>query len=170
MQLRVFSATASGPTQLAAFDRALQAGNVHDTNLLSLSSVIPVGATVTRGIADEGEFTVGDRLYCVLAEERTVEPGSEAWAGLGWAADVRGRGGLFVEAHGHSEHFVRFELENTLNALLKDRPYFETGPIETEVIGIACESDPVCALVMAIFEAEPWAAAGGRAVTPSTSG
>ncbi len=156
MQLRLFSATGAGPTPLAAFDRALQQGNVHDTNLIVLSSVVPVGATVVRELPQPGEFRVGDRLYCVMAEERTVEPGSEAWAGLAWATDINGGGGLFVEAHGASEHFVRWELEMTINALLKDRPYMETGPVDMEVIGIACESDPVCAMVMCVYEPGAW--------------
>jgi arginine decarboxylase len=85
MQIRVFSAGAPGPTPLAAFDRALQVGGAHDTNLIVLSSVVPVGATVVRGRAADGEFTIGDRLYCVMAEQRAIEPGAEAWAGLAWA-------------------------------------------------------------------------------------
>ena len=86
----------------------------HDTNLIVLSSVVPEGATVVRGVAAPGEFRVGDRLFCVMAEQRVSEPGAEAWAGLGWATDTEGRGGLFVEAHGHSEQQVRFDLEQTL--------------------------------------------------------
>ena len=156
MQVRVFSAVASAATPLAAFDRALQAGGVHDTNLIPLSSVVPAGANVVRATADRSEFRIGDRLYCVLAEERCVDPGSEAWAGIGWALDLDGQGGVFVEAHGHSEHHVRFELETTLRTLLEDRPYLRTDRIDTEVIGLTCEREPVCALVMAIYETAPW--------------
>jgi arginine decarboxylase len=157
MRLRVFSATAAAPTSLAAFDRALQAGGVQDTNLLSLSSVVPVGATVVRESADREEFVVGDRLYCVMAEQRCVEPGEEAWAGLGWVLDLDGRGGLFVESHGRSEHHVRLDLATTLEAMISDRPYLNLGDMDFEVIGLACERDPVCALVMAIYESAPWA-------------
>jgi len=156
MQIRVFGAAASGPTPLAAFDRALQQGRVHDTNLIVLSSVVPAGAQVVRGVADEGEFTVGDRLYVVMAEERVIEPGAEAWAGLGWVVDPEGRGGLFVEAHGRSEHQVRFDLEQTLEALVADRPHLHGAERDYEVAGVACDSHPGCALVLAIFEAAPW--------------
>ena len=156
LQIRVFSATASAPTPLAAFDRALQHGGVHDTNLVALSSVVPAGASVVRATADRSEFRIGDRLYCVMAEARCVEPGSEAWAGMGWAIDLDGRGGVFVEAHGHSEQQVQFELNTTLRTLLEDRPYLNAKAIEIEVAGVTCEREPVCALVMAIYESAPW--------------
>jgi arginine decarboxylase len=156
MQIRVFSSTAAGPTPLAAFDRALQVGGTHDTNLIVLSSVIPAGATVGRGSATPGEFLVGDRLFCVMAEQRVSEPGAEAWAGLAWALDSSGAGGLFVEAHGHSEHQVRYDLEQTLDAIVADRPYWSVGDHDIEMAGTVCEGHPVCALVMAIYESAPW--------------
>jgi arginine decarboxylase len=156
MRVRVFSATGAGPTPLAAFDRALQVGNTHDTNLIVLSSVVPEGASVVRATAEKSEFRVGDRLYCVMAEQRVSEPGAEAWAGLAWATDSLGLGGLFVEAHGHSERQVRFDLEQTLHAISMDRPYWDLGSQELEVAGTTCEHEPVCALVMAIYESAPW--------------
>lgn len=157
MRIRVYSATASGPTPLAAFDRGLQAGNTQDTNLIVLSSVVPAGATVVRDVAEPGEFVPGDRLFCVMAEQREHEPGAEAWAGLAWAVDAEQRGGLFVEAHGHSERQVRFDLEQTLAAIGSDRPYWDLGAIDMEVAGLTCEREPVCALVMAIYQSAPWA-------------
>jgi arginine decarboxylase len=156
MQIRVFAGAAEGPTPLAAFDRALQVGDVHDTNLIVLSSVVPAGATVVRGTAEPDEFRVGDRLYCVMAEQRAIEPGAEAWAGLGWAVDAGGRGGLFVEGHGHSEHQVRFDLEQTLDALVGDRPWLASATKNFEVAGTPCDGHPVCALVMAIYEPGAW--------------
>ncbi len=70
-----------------------------------------------------------------MAEQRSVEPGAEAWAGLAWSVDEDGRGGLFVEAHGHSEHQVCFELDATIDALLADRDYWDLGELEIEVAG-----------------------------------
>lgn len=157
MQIRVFAATAVGPTPLAAFDRALQVGEVHDTNLVVLSSVVPVGATVVRGKAEPAEFKIGDRLYCVVAEQRAIEPGAEAWAGLGWAVHPEGLGGVFVEGHGHSEHQVRFDLEETLDTLVVDRPYLASATKHYELAGANFDGLPVCALAMAIFESAPWA-------------
>ncbi len=154
--VRVYGATGTGPTPLAAFDRALQVGGVHDTNLIVLSSIIPPDSEVVRKTSHRSEFPVGDRLYCVMAEERCHEPGGEAWAGLAWAIDQGGQGGIFVEAHGRSDHHVSFELEATIEALLADRDYWEPGEVEFEISGIACEGAPVCALVMAVYESAPW--------------
>lgn len=112
---------------------------------------------MVRAVADRTGFQSGDRLYCVMAEARTAEPGSEVWAGLAWAVDQQGQGGLFVEAHGYSDHQVRYELTATLEALLKDRAdYWNVGATDMEVIGCTCEGEPVCALVMAVYETAPW--------------
>lgn len=156
MRIRVFAATGQGPTALAAFDRALRVGGVQDTNLVALSSIVPAGATVTRGVAGASGFCVGDRLYCVMARSLVSEPGAEAWAGLGWALDRDGRGGLFVEAHGRSGNQVQYELGTTMDALVADRGYWDVGDPDVEVAGIVCEREPVCALVMAIYQSVPW--------------
>ena len=161
MQIRVGAATATGSTALAAFDRALQQMGVHDLNLIPLSSVVPVGATVVRSTCDPAEFRIGDRLSCVLASERVTEPGSEAWAGLGWALNSAG-GGLFVEAHGRSRRQVEFELEATLEQLTLDRVRGEWEKPELEVVGIAYEHEPVCALAIAVFETMPWSSCDGE--------
>lgn len=159
LRIRVFSATATAVTALAAFDRTLQRGGAQNVNLIPLSSVIPAGAEVVRAGAEPDEFTVGDRLYCVMAKEICSEFGYEAWAGLAWAVDRSDRGGVFVEAHGHSRKTVETELEASIATLIEDRPYWEFGPVETEIAGLQCEEHPVCALVIALFDAEPWSTA-----------
>ena len=156
MRIRVFSGIATASTPLAAFDRALQAGGVHDANLIVLSSVVPAGASVERAVVSPDEIRVGDRLYCVMAEERTSEPGTEAWAGLGWAVSETGDGGVFAEAHGRSEHQVRWDLANTLETLVADRPYLSGARTDMEVVGTASAAEPVCALVLAVYEVAPW--------------
>jgi arginine decarboxylase len=157
MQIRVGAATATGATALAAFDRALQQVGVHDLNLIPLSSVVPVGASVVRATCDPAEFRIGDRLSCVMATERVTEPGSEAWAGIAWALNSTRGGGLFVEAQGRSRRQVEFELEATLEQLVQDRTLGEWSKAESEIVGIACEHEPVCALAIAVFETMPWA-------------
>lgn len=154
--VQVFAAAATAPTALAAFDRTLQVGNVHDVNLVTLSSVIPPGTGVVRDHCEPGDLTVGDRLYCVRAVESAVEPGEQAWAGLAWALDRHARGGVFVEAHGHAEQQVRYELQQSLMTLMADRSYWDFGAPDDEVVGITCKRDPVCALVMGIYQARSW--------------
>ncbi len=154
--IRVSSAATEGVTALTAFDRALAAMGVGDLNLVVLSSVIPVGAAVVRATPRRCEFAPGDRLYCVLAEQRCTDPGSEAWAGLGWVADRWGRGGAFLEAHGGSECVVRHELEVGLEQMVDDRPYWEFDRPDFEIAGATCDAAPVCAAVLAVYRAEPW--------------
>ena len=156
MQIRVFSATASGPTPLAAFDRALQVGGTHDTNLIVLSSVVPVGASVVRDWPGPGSSAPATGSSASWPSNGSPSPVPRPGRGSAWAADTEGRGGLFVEAHGHSEQQVRFDLEQTLEAIIADRPYWTFGDRDLELAGTMCEGQPACALVMAIYESAPW--------------
>ena len=147
-----------GATELAAFDAALVDAGVADRNLIALSSVLPPGSAVERveRIADApGRW--GDRLYCVLAEARTSEPGAEVWAGIGWVQDEAGRG-LLVEHHAAGERGLRALIGASLRGLGENRNlvFPRTGSL---IAGARCSGTPVCALVIAAFEAEGWKAA-----------
>jgi arginine decarboxylase len=144
-------------TTLAAFDDALIKAGVGNFNLIRLSSVIPPETTVSvaEGPADVmGDW--GDRLYVVMAEERVDRPGREAWAGIGWVQHEETGRGLFVEHEGNSEHQVRDDIERSLSALMEARPHVEFGPINSVVQGARCEGTPVCAMVVAVYEAAGW--------------
>lgn len=159
LHITVRLATGTGPTSLAAFDDALRQAAVADRNLLRLSSIIPPGATVQRSEAPTssscpGEW--GDRLYVVMAEERVERRHEEAWAGIAWRQDPSTGAGLFVEHHGHSQHQVETDLLSTVNALAVGRPGIEWGDPEVALTGVVCEDQPVCALAVAVFKAEPW--------------
>ena len=120
-----------------------------------LSSVLPPGSAVSRvGRIADTPGSWGDRLYCVLAEARTSEPDTEVWAGIGWVQDDTGRG-LLVEHHAASEQGVRGLIAASLGALAENRglDFPQSG---AEVVGAPCTGTPVCALVVAAFEAEPW--------------
>lgn len=155
--IQVATGAGAGPTELAAFDAALRDAGIANFNLIYLSSVIPPGSdveiSVDGGVRVPG--TWGDRLYLVAAEERLSEPGAEAWAGIGWVQSEHDGRGLFVEHHGRSEASVRSDIERSLVSLSAGRDV-ELGPVRMAVRGARCESEPVCALVAAVFEAEPW--------------
>lgn len=155
--IQVASGAGAGPTELAAFDAALRDAGIANFNLIYLSSVIPPGSDIE--IAVDGRAHVpgawGDRLYLVVAEERSSAPGTEAWAGIGWVQHEHDGRGLFVEHHGHSEAAVRSDIERSLAALSAGRD-LQLGPEHMAVRGVRCDGEPVCALVAAVFEAEPW--------------
>lgn len=151
------AATGTGPTRLAAFDAALRAAGVANFNLLYLSSVIPPGTEMVpcgaRRPSLGGRW--GDRLYVVMAQQREHERGRQAWAGIGWVQEATTSKGLLAEHEGQAEDQVRGDIHSTLTALCAGRP--ETfGPIECLVQGVTCATDPVCALVVAVFESAPW--------------
>ena len=156
MLIRVFSAVATGQTELVAFDAALRAGGVADFNLIKLSSVIPPGSQVCRSSIGPADVSTGDRLYCVWADRRQMERGGEAWAGLAWSLGSAGQGGVFAEAVGSSESAVRDELGASMAGLMAGRADWKMNVVEEEIAGIRCEDVPVCALAFAAFTVEPW--------------
>jgi arginine decarboxylase len=155
-RIPVVTATGRGATELAAFDAALVSAGVADRNLLCLSSVLPPGSVVDRPDRIRnvpGDW--GDRLYVVLAEARTSVPGREVWAGIGWVQDATGRG-LLVEHHAGSEQALKDLIDMSLTGLLHNRAGMYLPDRGSSVVGVRCERQPVCALTVAVFKAEPW--------------
>lgn len=158
MKIHVGSGTGTGPTTLAAFDSALNDVGIANYNLLLLSSVIPPQTDVTvhdGHITEPMPGTWGDRLYVVMAEQRTDIPGQEVWAGVGWVQDAATGKGLFVEHEGHNESQVRDDIRNTLGALMKTRNV-DFGSIHMQVAGRKCTGEPACAMVVAVYQASDW--------------
>jgi len=156
MHIRLTEGVGTGPTEMAAFDQALVKAGAANYNLIYLSSILPPGSEVTfatRPKQPEGEW--GDRLYVVMAQNRTSLRNQEVWAGIGWMQDPETKQGLLTEHEGHSEAEVRADIEHTLSALAKNRR-MSFGPVQMHVVGIKCTSVPVCALVVAVFEATSW--------------
>ena len=155
MNIAITQGTGTGPTEMAAFDKALVEAGVANYNLIYLSSIIPAGSKLhkeTPKLGAYGEW--GDRLYVVMSQARAIKLNEEAWAGIGWMQDDRGRG-MLVEHEGHSESTVRADIVNSLHAFCKNRNK-DFGPIHMEVTGITCTDQPVCAMVVAIFEGSGW--------------
>jgi len=156
MQIRVTEGVGTGPTELAAFDQALVKAGTANYNLIYLSSILPPGSDVifaTKPKQPEGEW--GDRLYVVMAQNRSSLRNQEVWAGIGWMQDPETKQGMLVEHEGHSEAEVRADIEHTLAALSKNRR-MTFGPVQMHVVGTKCIDLPVCALVVAVFEATSW--------------
>ena len=158
MKIRVTKGIGHGPTELSAFDQALNIAGIANFNLIYLSSVLPPGSIVERQeVATPFPGGWGDRLYIVIAQMRTIQRNQEVWAGIGWMQDPKTKAGLLVEHEGHNEGEVRADIENSLKALAENRK-MKFGPIHMEVVGAKCEDEPVCALVIAAFESHPWKA------------
>jgi len=150
----------TGPTKLAAFDAALNHAGIANYNLIRLSSVVPPNTDIT--VHEDGPIPEeimpggwGDRLYVVIAEERVETPNEEAWAGIGWVQEKETGKGLFVEHEGNSESSVRRDIQQSLEALMATRNV-NFGEIQMKVAGKTCTHHPVCAMVVAVYQASDW--------------
>lgn len=98
--IRVVWGTGTGPTETAAYDAALADANVHNYNLIGVSSVVPAAATVEAVGTAPDLGAAGNRLTVVQAHATAAGPQTVS-AALGWAT---GPGpGLFYEAAGETD-------------------------------------------------------------------
>ena len=155
MKIVVTAGTGEGPTSIAAFDAALRRAGVENYNLIALSSIIPPGSTIEciPYVTPSDEY--GHRLYVVMARCDEQRLGREAWAGVGWTQEPENGRGLFVELHGNSKSDVEEAIEATLSAMMTSRGR-SSGPIHSEIAGIACRGRPVCAVVIAVYQSAGW--------------
>lgn len=137
--IRVVWGAATAPTELSAYDAALAAANVHDYNLVTVSSVIPANATVEVVGTAPDLGPVGERLTVVqgratagpldaaTGDADPVDAGP-AIAGLGWSLASDGTG-IFYEAAGTDRETVEQTIEDGLAAgrTLRDRDWHDGG-------------------------------------------
>jgi len=153
MQLRIVRGTGTGPTAVSSYDAALVDANVHDYNVVSVSSVVPAEASVEAVGTAPDLGPAGNRLTAVEARATAAGPDGVA-AGLAWAT---GEGaGLVYEAHGEAAATVRTELQEGIAAGcdLRDRSFDDP-----EFLTATAEADPgtyATAVVLAAYgESEP---------------
>jgi arginine decarboxylase len=163
MQIPVVVGVGRGRTQLSAFDAALSDCGVLNYNLIRLSSVIPPGTTVfesDRTCASPCEH--GDRLYAVMAEQRSDTPGRAIAAGIGWFQWQGGRG-VFVEheAEGVSTVEVEAVVLDRIYASLRDlcetrRIAFDGLAVGWRMASAEVGEEPAAVVVLAVYRAERW--------------
>jgi arginine decarboxylase len=85
---------------MAAYDAALADANLHNYNLVTVSSVIPADASVAAVGTAPDLGPAGNELTVVEAHADTAGPG-RASAALAWAESEQGPG-LFYEAAGEA--------------------------------------------------------------------
>lgn len=157
LRIPILASIGAGPTALAAFDAALLSAGIANYNLVRLSSVIPPATVIDAadGVPALPTGRWGDRLYCVYARQDATTRGDEAWAGISWVQDPETGAGLFVEHEGASEAHVRRDLTASISTLCRNRGISELVP-QSVVIGAICESEPVCAMVIAPYQTVGW--------------
>lgn len=163
MKISVVSAKGVGQTLLSAFDNALKKTGVYNFNLLRLSSVIPPNTIVeiVKKPTVKGEW--GDKLYIVQAEIRSETPGKALAAGIGWYQFNPDGRGVFVEhetladtpeeAHQIVEDLIYKSLEDLC---IGRNEVFKTKKVQSQIVSHKVSKEPVCALVLAIYQSESW--------------
>jgi len=113
--IRVVWGTGTGPTATSSYDAALAAANVHNYNLMTVSSVVPADTPIEVVGTAPDLGPAGNRLTVVQGRQ-TVPPdrGQPPVVGLGWARDRSGRG-IFYEASGTDRESVRATVEAGLS-------------------------------------------------------
>jgi arginine decarboxylase len=136
--IRVVWGSAAGPTAMSAYDAALADANVHNYNLVTVSSVIPADPQVEAVGTAPDLGPAGDRLT-VVQSRQTVRPGASgpAVAGIGWARSESGRG-IFYEASGHDPAAVR---ERITDGLARGRELREWSFVDEDCLVRQTTSD-----------------------------
>ncbi|WP_162224441.1 pyruvoyl-dependent arginine decarboxylase [Halorussus amylolyticus] len=152
--IRVVWGTASGPTEMASYDAALAEANVHNYNLVAVSSVVPADAEVEAVGTAPDLGPAGERLTVVEARATRVGPG-RATAGLGWTT---GPGpGLFYEVADETD--PDDVAERVTAGLEAGRDLREWTFTDEQVETASVEADPgtyATAVVLAVYgESEP---------------
>ncbi len=104
-------------SDLNAFDEALQNAGLSEQNIVSVSSVLPVGIRQTR----KRDLPMGAITFCVLAQQRGSE-GETISAGVAYGYRDDGLGGYVAEGHMHgTKQSLREVLEWKMGEMAKLR-------------------------------------------------
>jgi len=147
--IRLVWGRATGPTPTASYDAALAEANVHNFNLVTVSSVIPADATLDAAGTAPDLGDVGDALT-VVQGRATRGPGEAGAAGIGWVRSESDKG-LFYEASGEDAETVRERIQDGLAAGRKLRDWTFGEP---EMLVRAADPDPASyatAVVLATY-------------------
>ncbi|MFB6097247.1 MAG: pyruvoyl-dependent arginine decarboxylase [Haloferacaceae archaeon] len=152
--IHVAGGVATGPTAMASYDAALAEANLHNYNLVPVSSVVPADATVERVESAPDLGPAGNRLTVVQARATTTGPGRVS-AGLGWTT---GPGpGLFYEAAAEADaETIRERVEQGLAAGRALRDWeFEDERVEIASVDAEAGVYTTAVVLAAYGESEP---------------
>ena len=148
--IRIVWGTGTGPTELASYDAALADANVHEYNLVTVSSVIPAAATLEVAGTAPDLGPIGNRLTAVQSRATTSEPGSVS-AALGWARSESGEGIVYEAAGETDPDAVRERVSVGLDAGCELRSW---SPSLRDVRVVQIDAEPgtyATAVVLAVY-------------------
>lgn len=163
MRISVISSFGTGKTSLSAFDNALYRGGVHNYNIITLSSIIPIGTQVSEVKKYKAkEIEYGYKLYAVKSDIRSHKIGQIIASGLGWY-QTNNLSGIFVEHHasGYDLVEVKLDLTSKIESSIKDlcnfrKITFEENEIRKSISIGKVKNHPCCALTIAVYQTQGW--------------
>lgn len=149
MQIRIVHGAASAPTEMSSYDAALADANVHDYNLVPISSVIPADASVEAVGTASDLGPVGYGLTVVQA--RATSADKSVSAALAWARSEEGLGLVYEAAGTESPERARERAERGLEAgkELREWSFGETESVVREAT--PAEGEFATAVALAVY-------------------
>ncbi len=149
--IRIVWGTATGPTPMSSYDAALATANIHNYNLVSVSSVIPANATIDVVGEAPPLGPAGEKLTVVEARSTVApEESGTATACLGWVRESDGPG-IFYESSGTDPTAVRERVEDGLTAGRELRSW-QFGDETYQAVSIESDAESyTTALVVAVY-------------------
>jgi len=138
-----------GPTELNAFDRALQDARVADINFLRVTSIMPPGAR----IIDLPRYPAGLLLPAVYARIASSKPGDRIAAAIGVGV-CRERHGVIIE---HAAHTSREEADAAVRRMIEEGVRIRGLALDELVTAVAEHTveRAGCAVAVALFWPTP---------------
>ncbi|MFP4170029.1 MAG: pyruvoyl-dependent arginine decarboxylase [Methanomassiliicoccales archaeon] len=136
-------------SDLNAFDKALINSGIGEQNVVSVSSVLPVGAKQVP-IRD---LPMGAVTHCVLAQMRGNE-GEMISAGIAYGNRKDGQGGYVAEGHLHgTKKALREILDWKMEEMSKLREFeFEKVYYRTEELSVPMDNYGACVAALVFVE------------------
>jgi len=138
-----------GPTELNAFDRALQDAGAADLNFLRVTSILPPGAR----IIELPEYPPGILMPAVYARAISARPGERISAAIGVGV-AREHHGVIMEYTGHTP---KDEAERAVHAMVLEGFRMRGLPLDEIVVAVAEHTveRAGCAVALALFWPAP---------------
>lgn len=146
MKIEVASATSKGSSRKTTFDSALKKIDMHNYNLVELSSVVPPSADIETVESIGQSFTTGSVVSVVSSVDYSEPESNEsAYAELYWNQSEFGSG-YFIESEDGKE-----VTDEQLDRMESNRSQdFQSKP--SQLASISSNTDSYnCSLVIAVF-------------------
>lgn len=148
--VRVVWGVGSAETAVASYDAALAEANLHDYNLLPVSSVLPAKA-VLEAVGEAPDLGPAGGLLPVVQARVTAHDAEQLTAGLGWVISEDGPGVVYEAAGETDEATIHDRIERGLTEAADLRDWAPVDPTIKTVTASASAERFTTAIVIAVY-------------------